>query len=416
MEKIWFVNKTENNVYRIDPTDATLDVAIKSIDAPLTENFTAKYYSNGFNVCGSIAPIVTIVNNGTTTITSADISYTIDGSIPNTFSWTGSFLTNATAQVILPTITPSTGTHLLRVTISNANGVTDDVEQNNTMMGSFRTIDPVQPIPFTEDFAGTNFPPANWNYVHFNRYDFMSHAAVGGFGLSVGSLKMNNYSGSMNITGQQDYFISPRLDFSTATATANSLLRFNVAYARDNAASADRLQIVASTDCGVTWNVVYDKSGSTLVTAPNTTASFTPTATQWRTDSVSLAAYAGQPELIIMFTSISNYGNNFYLDDIFIGDLSVGVSENAFANSFNVFPNPASDVLNLTFNNNASNDNVNMVMTDIAGKEIYSLEEINLSPDQTKTIQLKTIGLAKGMYFLALSQGSSRASKKIIIE
>jgi hypothetical protein len=119
--------------------------------------------------------------------------------------------------------------------------------------------------------------------------------------------------------------MSPLIDITSANI--NTWLRFNVAYAKYNSSSNDALQILASTDCGNTWTSIYNKSGTNLSTAPITTGVFTPNASQWRTDSVNLNSFAGQTELILNFTAISNYGNNLFVDDIFVGDISTGISE-----------------------------------------------------------------------------------------
>ncbi|MEO5570710.1 MAG: T9SS type A sorting domain-containing protein, partial [Bacteroidia bacterium] len=412
---IWCVNKTESKVYRLDVTAPATDAAIISINTPSVENFIPSYYATIFNVCdGNITPEITIANNGINVITSLDLEYTIDAGSAVTFTWNGTLNSGSTATVTFPFSTALNGSHLLTARINTVNGVSDDVDLNNTFTGSFRVINPPSILPFTEGFTATTFPPAGWNYVNFNKNCKMSRVTVGGFGASTGSMKMDNYSGNMDITGQKDYLMSPIVDMTNATA--NTWLRFNVAYAKYNTASNDGLQVVISTDCGNTWTSVYNKSGTTLSTAPVTTGTFTPTATQWRTDSVSMAAYAGQAEVILNFTSISNYGNNFYVDDIFVGDVQTGISENAFTNSFSVYPNPASDILYFSLNGYVSKDKVKITLTDIQGKEAYSTGEVNIVPNQTNSIQLKKLGLAKGMYFLNLSQGSSKAVKKIIVE
>src|SRR5258706_14621679 len=90
------------------------------------------------------------------------------------------------------------------------------------MTGAFRTINPPTALPFSEGFASATFPPSGWNYVHFNPNNKMSRNAVGGFGLSTGSMKMDNYSGAMNIIGQLDYLMSPVIDFTSGTANTRS--------------------------------------------------------------------------------------------------------------------------------------------------------------------------------------------------
>ena len=43
---------------------------------------------------------------------------------------------------------------------------------------------------------------------------------------------------------------------------------------------------------------------------------FTPTAGQWRAELVDLAAYEGDPSVIIAFENVNGYGNNLYIDNI----------------------------------------------------------------------------------------------------
>ena len=136
----------------------------------------------------------------------------------------------------------------------------------------------------------------------------------------------------------------PPLDFTTDTAAT---LQFNLAYAQFSSSYVDRLKIDVSKDCGSTWTNKYNKSGSALATAPTTTGSFTPTAAQWRAETIDLTSYAGESQVFIKFVGISGYGNNLYIDDINILPYStIGVTENKIpsANDVAVYPNPFSSV------------------------------------------------------------------------
>ncbi len=405
---IWCVNKTENKIYRLDAALPMLDASITGITSPLVEDDLASYYSTGFDVCdGNITPTITIANNGSSTITTLDLQYTVDGgNFPVSYTWNGTLTTNSTASVVLPSAPVGNGSHRLSVSIITVNNVTDDVDLNNTMKGSFRTFSPAQNLPFTEDFSAIVFPPANWNYVHFNKNNFMSHSAASSFGIGIGSMQMNNYSGPMIIIGQKDYLMSPRLNFSTALS--NTYLRFDVAYAQYTGTDNDELKIVASADCGVTWTQVYDKAGTTLMTAPVTTAAFTPTSSQWRTDSVSLGSYAGQSEVMLMFTTISDYGNNLYLDNINVGSISVGIAETNTTPYFNVFPNPANDFLTVHLTTPL---NTVVSVSDILGQEVISQK---ISGTQNN-FQLNTSELNTGIYFITLQSGKITSTQKIII-
>lgn len=338
--KIWFVNNTLNTVYRADP--ATLinnDASILNISAPLVENYETKFYNTKFDICGNtITPGVIVENSGSNTITSLTIKYVIDNGTVNSYSWTGSLAAGSTTSVTLPSLTVGAGNHKLSVYTSNPNGSTDNNAINDKKEGSFRIFDPVVTLPISEGFSTSAFPPSNWSYVAYNKNNPMSRiASVGGFGAGGGALKMDNFSGAEDITGQKDYLITPRINMSSAAT--GTKLSFSVAYAQYNSGSADQLDVSVSTDCGNTWTSLYNKSGSMLSTASATTSSFTPAASDWRKETISLDAYNGQPSVQIMFTAISNYGNNVYIDDIDIKN-TTGV-EDAFLNSgVSVYPNP----------------------------------------------------------------------------
>lgn len=404
---IWCVNKTENKIYRLDAGRPMLDASIEKISSPLLENCVSNYYSPGFNLCsGNINPSVNITNTGTDTIVSMEIHYALDGGTHTTYNWSGSLPTDSTVLITLPSGTVAYGRHQLDVMIMMVNGMPDNVDLNNLSIGSFRAFSPIQSLPFNEDFSSNTFPPLNWSYVHFNTNNYLSRATVSGFGIGSGSMKMNNFSGPMNITGQKDYLMSPLVDLSTAPS--NTYLQFDVAYAKYASADVDELQIVVSTDCGSSWNPIYDKSGTALSTAPLVTSAFTPTNSQWRTDSVNLSSLIGQSEVMLMFTSISNYGNNVYLDNIYVGALNVGIQDVSNSSAFKVYPNPATNFLNIE-TSPAMSVNKIVTVTDVIGKVIIRR---NIS-DPQKNIQLNISDWNNGFYFITIQSGELSNTRKI---
>lgn len=408
---IWCVNETQNKVYRIDVLPPALDVAILKITYPIVENHLPNFYSTAFDECyGSIDPSIQIQNTGTNTITSLDIHYAIDGGAPVIYNWTGSLAAGNSTVLILPASPVVNGSHLLDVTVASVNGTADEVDRNNRTTGSFRAFDAPIPLPFSEDFEGSTFPPAGWNYVHYNPNNYMSIATVGGFGTSSGSMMMDEYSGAEDITGQIDYLITPKLNMTSASP--NTWVRFSVAHAQYNSTTNDELRILASVDCGNNWSVIYSKAGAALATAPSTTSAFTPTASQWRTDSVSLAAYAGIPELLLSWTSISNFGNDVYVDDIFVNDLSTSLSDFPDHTSSNVFPNPATDKITVHLDRS---DAAKISLRDAAGKLII---EQMVQPDAKHNFEmkLKDHGLAPGIYLLTVNQPEVTTTMRIAIQ
>ena len=403
---IWCVNKTQNKVYRLDATTPLIDVAIRAITSPIVENFKSNFYSTEFDVCtGSISPTVTFYNAGTTTVDSMEIHYSLDDGVHTIYNWIGSLAASSSSSIVLPSSSVSNGSHLLEVEIMLVNGITDDVDKNNLMDGSFRAFDSPSSLPFTEGFSSIIFPPTGWNYVNYNKNNKMDRATVGGFGTSIGSMKMDNYSGAEDITGQKDYLISPLLNFSSAPV--NTYLTFSVGYAQYNASSIDELEIVASTDCGNTWSQVYDKSGTTLSTAPVSTTTWTPTSSQWRTDTVDLGTFAGESEVILMFTSISNYGNNLYIDDINVRTINLGIPENQNDITINVFPNPTSSIITIQSD---------VEFKDAELKIMNAMGEIQIQKliSNTNKIELDISTLANGIYIIEMQSNNHFCSKRII--
>jgi len=405
---IWCVNKPGDAVYRLDVASPTTDVALIEITSPTVQNFKPYFYSTAFDVCnGYFSPTVKILNKGTSTITLISFEFTVDSSNAVNFSWIGSLNTGTTTVVSFPPSLISNGNHLLTIKAINVNGGPDEVELNNSIEGSFRVFDPPVTFPYVEEFSSSTFPPPGWNYVHYNPNNFMSLDNVGGFGLSTGSMKMDNFSGDMNITGQVDYLMSPIIDMTSSTS--NAWLRFNVAYAQYDSSSNDALKVLVSNDCGNTWATVYDKAGPLLATATIATSAWTPGASDWRTDSVSLSGFAGQSEVMLAFTTVSNFGNNVYVDDIYVGNVTIGIIELENGSDINISPNPATSQVQISLKN--------IIAEDIQGN-IYSAEgklvKTFILPGGQKSIDLDLTELKHAMYAVKLTIGNNVIVKPII--
>jgi hypothetical protein len=405
--RIWFVNHSLNTVVRIDHANTpNNDAAIDRITAPAVNNWEAGYYNTGFNQCAnSVTPVVVLRNSGANALSSATISYRIDNGTPATFSWTGSLAANATASVTLPAISTPEGDHKLIVWTSNPNGSADSNPANDRKEGAFRTRSTVVNFPFSENFSATTFPPAGWFYIGNNFNAEMSHdPTVGGFGSNDGSIMMDNYSSSVDITGQKDYLILPRIDMSAATSSVG--LGFSVAYAQYNLSSDDALSVMASTDCGQTWTELYSKSGSALATATPSLVEFAPAATDWRSEIVSLAAYAGQSDLMLMFVTTSNYGNNLYLDDINIAS-GLGLEE-LNAARVSIYPNPTTGKVSVAF---AKAEQAGIEVLDVAGRQVTNL---NMTSPAGK-LELDLSDQPNGIYMIRVSTGGQHYQQKISV-
>jgi hypothetical protein len=93
------------------------------------------------NICGSsVSPVFSLVNNGSSTLTSCTIQYTVNGGSAQTINWTGSVAQYASTNVNLPAITLTNGANTIVVTVLNPNGSTDENANNNSVSISCNAI------------------------------------------------------------------------------------------------------------------------------------------------------------------------------------------------------------------------------------------------------------------------------------
>ncbi|MDP4638126.1 MAG: T9SS type A sorting domain-containing protein [Crocinitomicaceae bacterium] len=245
-------------------------------------------------------------------------------------SWSWTFPTGSpsTSNLRNPSVLfSSAGDHLAILQITDGNGNTDT--DSLTVNVSFFQLQ----TGINEDFQST-FLPNGWSINNEDGGGTWSLSTnTGGYGSSSQSAIFNNY----DIDSQQSYddLVMP-LDASVLDI--QPFLYFDVAYARWGSGYSDSLAVMISSDCGLTFEQVYLKGGTSLATSPDNQSSFTPTAAQWRTDSVDLSAYLGQTNLQVAFRNIGGWGNNIYLDNINLGSM-LGYEFPSQSN-FAIFPNP----------------------------------------------------------------------------
>jgi hypothetical protein len=353
----------------------------------------------------TIAPDVTIKNNGNNGITNFTITPYIDGIIKPIFSWSGNLAVGASTTMAIGSISVSGGSHTFSYNISAVSG-TDNNLVNNSATTKFVTISNYQTTPIVEGFTST-FPPLKWSTFNATSGpSWVKSTSCGGFGLSSESTKMDFYTYAV---GTINELILPPINLAGAITPT---LTFDLAYAT-YATEADKLEVFVSDDCGDNWTNVYDKSGTNLNTAPATTSPFVPSAAQWRKESVNLFGYSN-PSILIKFVATSAYGNNLYIDNVNLSQLNpVGIFSSPLSNiNIEVFPNPTSGDFNLTVNSiNNSNYRINLINS--LGQVIFE-KNFNFSIG-INNIQIDTKQYPEGIYNVVLESNSLKSTKKITI-
>ena len=364
------------------PASESADVTMMSYDANT-------YICTG----SSHTPEVTIQNNGTTNLTEATVTITQGGNTVSTGTYTGNLATYGVATITCTPITnPSSGAMVATVT------TTGDAVLSNGVINTALTVYTAAAAPLVQDFTSTAFPYAEYR---------VSSETGKNWTYSSGTMKYDCYSYSNNSKGE--LFIEP-VNLSSLTDPS---LSFDVAYRGYTAATPenDKLEVFVSTNCGTTWTSVYNKQGTTLSTGATQQGAFTPaTAADWRNEIVSLAAFTGQAEVFVKYVGTSNYGNNMYIDNINISS-ATSLSENELV-SLNVYPNPASTEVNVSFE--AKNADYSVKLVDLQGRVIANQNLTNLNG--TQVISIPTENVAKGSYIVSITSNGMTSTKSVVIK
>ena len=93
--------------------------------------------------------------------------------------------------------------------------------------------------------------------------------------------------------------------------------------------------------------------------------------------------------------------------------IATGITENSFAASINLFPNPATDKLTIALGSN--NRKVEVTIADITGKIIYSTTASDPDSYREQKIEVNTKDFAAGVYVVQIQTADFIATKKLVI-
>ena len=121
---------------------------------------------------------------------------------------------------------------------------------------------------------------------------------MGGFGNSPNSYRWRFGTGTEFNPGEYGILMFDKLDFS---GTINNFIEFSFSHANRQSWDIDRLQILVSLDCGNTWIMADEISGSNLDTSSILWPSnnFYPSSQDWSSTIVNLDDYDGLNDISI---------------------------------------------------------------------------------------------------------------------
>ncbi len=157
----WVENATTREVYQASYSPKKTFQAIEVDEAGIESVSDLP-----LNTCtGAFDAKVTIRNNGSSNLTSANINYSVNGGTMETVAWTGNLGLLSTDEVILPiSYTPGTSDNI-EITVSDPNGNTDPYDENNVHVFDLEKAENVQNYMFFTLRLDQNAYQTSWELI-----------------------------------------------------------------------------------------------------------------------------------------------------------------------------------------------------------------------------------------------------------
>ena len=377
--------------------------------APVANDLGIRKITNpGTTSCGgTLAPSIEVRNYGTNAITSARIAFTLNGNPQETKD-----VALALNPLDIATITfapinlPAPSSSLVGFQILQTNGGPDGKVSDNQLAHTSE-VPYIASVPYFEYF---DTAPPTWSIQNPDQLTTWENVAVPNGMAGNRAMYINFYD--YENKGVTDMLVGPVLDLS---GVPEPLLKFDRAYASFPGANyADRLTVIVVTDCNPDLSAgteIFNKSSGDpgFATAPDTFNPFVPTgASQWKSESISLAPFKSQGNVQIAFVGQNSNGNNLYLDNVFVfenlNDLALKemvspspvVGKNTFAPIVKIM-NEGSSLIT-SFNVEVKKNNVLLYA--------QAMDGLALATGEGATIELGPITLDNGTNLVSISLSS----------
>jgi hypothetical protein len=388
--------------------------AVRAGKALLTNDAMAVAAKVGATCNSTIAPIITVYNNGANAITALTITPFADAVAGTITNWSGNIASGASQTISLNSLTSptTTGAHTFSYNITAMSG-TDFNLNNNSKKVSYLVASSYDGTPVAEDFALGAFPPLKWSFSNPDGGTGWTRVInAGGFNLSLQSAKYDFFSNS--VIGDVDELYLPPMDLS---GTAAPILSFEYAYAQKTINSNDKLEVLVSSDCGATWTSFYSASGVNLSPTGNLFATaYVPNPndiSDWGVQYLTLTGF-NVASVLVKFVTTNDNGNNLYIDNVNLSQSSpTGLAKIAASNvNVDIFPNPSNGETTLRINTpNAGKQKVSVLNT--LGQVVYE-KQMNVNAG-SNTVVIDAKDFAAGIYNVVVDGNKGVTVKKLIV-
>ena len=248
------------------------------------------------------------------------------------------------------------------------------------------------------------------NIWAFNTDDVTSWEWFAGNDINDNScVMMSSKNGKSTVN---DELISEAYDLSNFTSPAISFKYTGASY---NTFPSNEVKVYYSTDCGENWANLGALSNVEVSRAGLYTNSYTPSSLDWA-DTVMTKSGLKNNNVRFKFEYITNgQSNNFYLDNIMIGEESSLLLEPSNSlQRISVFPNPTVDNTNIIIENVLDN-NLDVNIVNVLGKKVKSLFS-GIVLDNSLQLSTNLTYLDRGIYFINVySEGVNILTEKVIL-
>lgn len=364
---------------------------------------------NSVVYCGTnLIPRLSITNLGALPLTSVKLNAVIDGGTPVVTDINLNLLSLEETIISGNPINVGAGQHVIKLYTTLPNGNTDMRPVNDTASMLFSITGNVTD-PVKEGFELNVFPPQNWGIA--NNSDVISYNPLRVSNAShtgTASVKFDNYN--YQLFGKHTMLITPQISIPL---TADSVkITFWRAAAQYSSTHSDTLEVLFSSDCGITYTSVYKKGGADLKTRPDYfTSNYIPDSDEWVADTIDITSHVKgmHDKIMVQFRNINGYGNNVYLDDINIYSKTLPpvLKEKGYL----ISPNPTTGMLAIQHYPSASS---------LKGVAVYSItgqlvwKRNYASSTAPLNIPVNLSYMASGVYIVHLVYTDKTVTQKIV--
>ena len=209
--------------------------------------------------------------------------------------------------------------------------------------------------------------------------------------------------------------VSPAYDLSDLTTPS---IKFSWSGAASSTSPVNELNVSYSSTCGKTWSPLGELDAVLSANAGMFVSNFMPNASEWRDTVMTKTQLAGNNNIMFKFEYVINgNSNNFYLDNIMIGEESeLMMVENIAASRVSIYPNPTDGKTFIELNN-LSNKDVEVKLVNILGAELMHLFSGEIVSNYYMINNIDLSHLETGIYFVkVVADGDIVMTDKLILK